>query len=240
MSSTAAPNSSRVDWIHADHLHLIATAAWMAILLGLLVESAVLLTRAAAGIAPQSLVALAEFASSVTWAVIVCTGIALGTAAARHRERIMGLMGLLCAPFAWALAKGLQRGTQWILDAPRDNLGWAVVQVGALKTVEYTLLGFVLGRLTRSHEATLRQYLLAGLSIGVIFGAAIIGVNVWHAPQRQLALGRILGLAVNEIVFPAGCASVLHFIGRLNDQSAPATQHAASYQPTTEAQYDND
>jgi hypothetical protein len=226
MTETTVPAQGNPLWIHAGTLHLMAAAAWMSILLGIVVECAVLMTRAVAGVAPNLIQAVAEFASSVTWAVIVCTGISLGSAAARHRERIMGLMGLLCAPLAWALAKGVQHGTLSMLDAPVDKLGAAVVQVGALKTVEYTLLAIAVAKLIR-RQSTLAQHVLVGLAIGVVFGAAIVGVNVWHAPGRVLPLARLMGLAVNEIVFPMGCVAVLHFISRLNELAADAKLRTA-------------
>ena len=224
-------------WIHARTLHLMATAAWLSIVLGIVVECAVLMTRAAAGAAPILVQTIAEFASSVTWAVIVCTGISLGSAAARHRERMMGLIGLLCAPFAWALAKGVQHGTLVMLDAPADKLGVAVVQVGALKTVEYTLLALAVASLVRRRQSTLVQYFLVGLVIGVVFGAAIVGVNVWHAPGRTLPWARLLGLSVNEIVFPIGCVAVLHFISRLNDLSAAAESRTSSQAPRSSSSF---
>ena len=227
MSDTTVPTHGSPLWIHANTLHLMAAAAWMSILLGIVVECAVLMTRAAAGASPNLVQTIAEFASSVTWAVIVCTGISLGSAAARHRERIMGLMGLLCAPLAWALAKGVQHGTLAMLDAPVDKLGVAALQVGVLKTVEYTLLALAVAKLIRRQRSTLAQHFLVGLAIGVVFGAAIVGVNIWHAPGRVMPLARLLGLAVNEIVFPIGCVAVLHFISRLNDLATASEPRTA-------------
>jgi len=228
MSEASVPTNDTPTWIPANTLHLMATAAWLSILLGVLVECAVLIARAVAGASPILVQTIAEFASSVTWAVIVCTGISLGSAAARHRERMMGLMGFLCAPLAWALAKGIQHGTLVMLDAPAEKLGLAVLQVGILKTLEYTLLAMAVGVLIRRHGSTLAQHFLVGLAVGCLFGAAIVGVNIWHAPGRSLPWARLLGLSVNEIVFPIGCVAVLHFISRLNDVSAALVSHGAS------------
>jgi len=234
ITNAAPPNQPPL--LHANTLHLMAAAAWMSILLGIVVEGAVLLTRTAAGASPNLLQSVAEFASSVTWAVIVCTGLSLGSAAARHRESMMGLMGLLCAPLAWALAKGVQRGTLSVLDAPLDKLGIAVIQVGALKTVEYTLLGIAVASLMRRQNATLARHFLVGLGIGVVFGAAIVGVNIWHAPGRVLPFARLLGLAMNEVVFPIGCVAVLHFITRLNNQNALAPSGSGTREQAVDSQ----
>ena len=216
MSDTTVSVNESPPLIRPGTLHVMAAAAWMSIVLGLLVECAVLVTRAFAGAPAVLAQTVAEFAGSVTWAVIVCTGISLGSAAARHRERMMGLMGFLCAPLAWALAKGIQHGTLTLLDAPPDKLGSAVVQVGLLKTIEYTLLALAVAGLMRRQHATLLRCFLVGLAIGLAFGSAIVGVNIWHAPGRALPTPRLLGLAMNEIVFPIGCVAVLHFISKLN------------------------
>jgi hypothetical protein len=43
-----------------------------------------------------------------------------------------------------------------------------------------------------------------------------------------MPLARLLGLAVNEIVFPIGCVAVLHFISRLNDLAAASEPRTAA------------
>jgi hypothetical protein len=219
-------NNDDSAWIPLSALHAMAAAAWISILLGILVECLVLATRAAAGNAPQLAQTVAELAGSVTWAVVVCTGISLGSAAARHRERMMGLLGFLCAPLAWALAKGVQHGTLAMLDSHGEKLGIAMLQVGALKTAEYTLLAIAVARLMQTRHSTLLQHFLVGLGMGLVFGAAIVGVNVWHAPGHALPAARLLGLMVNEIAFPIGCVAVLYFISRLNDRAAAGAGRA--------------
>ena len=85
MNDTTLTNEDSAAWIPTRALHAMAAAAWMSILLGILVECLVLATRAAAGNAPVLAQTVAELAGSVTWAVVVCTGIWLGSAASRHR-----------------------------------------------------------------------------------------------------------------------------------------------------------
>jgi hypothetical protein len=223
--SIRLPDNS-TPWVRTDALRLMASAAWMAVVLGVVVETAVLLTRAAGGSSPQFAQTIAEFLSSVTWSTVVCSGIALGSAAAAHRDRIMGLIGLVCAPLAWALAKGVQKGTQSMLEAHADVLGLTVLQVGILKTLEYSVLGFAVGKLTRTAQATLAQHLILGLAVGLVFGAAIVGVNVWHAPGRILPAAKLFGLSVNEVLFPIGCSVILHFVGRLNGSRSPAASQS--------------
>lgn len=85
MSDSNVPANASTARMPPSTLQVMAAAAWLSILLGILVECAVLLTRAAAGSSPNLVQTVAEFASSVTWAVIVCTGISLGSAAAQQR-----------------------------------------------------------------------------------------------------------------------------------------------------------
>jgi len=219
MNDITLTDDDGAPWIPTNALHAMAAAAWIAVLLGVLVESLVLATRAAAGSGPQFAQSVAELAGSVTWAVIVCTGISLGSAASRHRQRMMGLLGFLCAPLAWALAKGVQHGTLAMLDTHGEKFGMAVLQVGALKTVEYTLLAIAVARLMQTRHSTLLQHFMVGLGLGLVFGAAIVGVNLWHAPGHALPEARLLGLTVNEVIFPIGCVAVLYFIARLNDRA---------------------
>jgi hypothetical protein len=226
MNDITLTSDDSAAWIPTRALHAMAAAAWMSILLGILIECLVLATRAAAGNAPALAQTVAELAGSVTWAVVVCTGISLGSAASRHRERMMGLLGFLCAPLAWALAKGVQHGTLAMLDTHGEKLGIAVLEVGALKTGEYTLLAVAVARLMQMRHSTLLQHFLVGLGVGLVFGAAIVSVNLWHAPGHALPQARLLGLMVNEVIFPIGCVAVLYFIARLNDRAAAGAARA--------------
>jgi len=190
----------------------------MAIVLGLTVQLAVLACKFTTGAMPKAEQILVDFAGGVTWATVVCTAVALGTVAARHVAGAMGLLGLLFAPLAWAAAKGVQRGMQKMVELPVDSIGPLVVQVGLVKTVEYGLLGFLLGRLIRRPESTLGNHALLGLVVGVIFGAAIIWLNVHHAPANSVPMPKLLAIAVNEILFPIGCSIVIYFIAELADR----------------------
>jgi hypothetical protein len=80
MNDITLTDDDGAPWIPTNALHAMAAAAWIAVLLGVLVECLVLATRAAAGSGPQFAQSVAELAGSVTWAVIVSTGISLGSA----------------------------------------------------------------------------------------------------------------------------------------------------------------
>ncbi|HKO85602.1 MAG TPA: hypothetical protein VJ140_13825, partial [Actinomycetota bacterium] len=74
--------------------------AWLAVLLGLLLQLALLLVAAEfatlAGLRPL----LADTCRNVSWSVLVCAGIALGRVASKGRLTVEGVTGLLAAPLA--------------------------------------------------------------------------------------------------------------------------------------------
>ena len=140
---------------------------------------------------------------------------------------MMGILGLISAPLAWAVAKGVQRGTQWMLGAPLDAVGLLVIEVGVLKTLEYCLLGYFVGKMLHTHRSTLIRHALLGLAAGAVFGSLIVAVNIADAPQHHLAHAKLFGLLVNELVFPAGCSVVLHFVAHLSDRGLGARRPSA-------------
>jgi hypothetical protein len=208
---------------------VMSTAAWLAILLGLLVQGLILTARLSAGGSATTLQVIADVTSGVTWSVLVCSGLALGAVVVRHRGVIMGILGLVSAPVAWAAAKGAQRGVQWMLDAPLETIGPLVHQVGAAKTIEYAVLGLLLGRLIYTSRSTLPRHALTGLAVGVVFGAVILWLNHAHAAAAGAALptARIAAICVNELVFPVGCAVVIYFVARFADRPSALERLAA-------------
>src|SRR5688572_14493000 len=80
-------------------------AAWMAVVLGLLMQ---LLVLAARGSSMARL--LPDTSQKVAWSAIVCFGVAVGaTASAQLRSAVMGLAGFLSAPAAFAIARIVQK-----------------------------------------------------------------------------------------------------------------------------------
>lgn len=210
-------------------LSVIALAAWLAILLGLVVQGLILFAKVAAGGRVTTLQMLVDATSGITWSAMVCSGIAVGTVAARHRAAIMGLLGLVSAPVAWAAAKGVQRGVQWMVAAPLETIGPLVYQVGVAKTLEYALLGVLVGRLLRMPTSTLRAHALTGLAVGLVFGSVILWLNHAHAVAAGSAMPtvRVVAICVNELIFPVGCAVVIYFVARLADRTSAIDRLAA-------------
>jgi hypothetical protein len=59
--------------------------AWLAILLGLVLQLALLLVAAGFGTAPSPGPLLSETLKTVSWSLLVCVGVALGRVAAKGR-----------------------------------------------------------------------------------------------------------------------------------------------------------
>jgi len=208
---------------------VLARAAWLAILLGLAMQILILAAKIAAGGQSTRLQLIVDVASGVTWSALVCSGVAIGTVLSRHRAAMMGLLGLVSAPLAWAAAKGVQRGVQSMLSVPVETIGPLVYQVGAAKTLEYALLGVLLGRLVHTPSSTLRTHALTGLLVGLVFGGVILLLNYMHASAAGggLPAARIAAICVNELLFPIGCATVIYFVARFADRRSAVERLAA-------------
>jgi hypothetical protein len=200
---------------------------WMAIILGLLVQGAVFGAKVGAGGKVPGAQLLVDVASGITWAMIVCGGVAIGTAASRNVSPTMGLLGLAFAPIAFAAAKSVQRGIGGFVGLPPEQLTPLLFQTGAVKAVEYALLGFILGRIIRTSKSTLTNHTLIGLGFGVLFAAVFVWLIFLNAaPGAVVPPPRVAGTAINELIFPMGCSMVLYWVSQL------ATRGAAFARPT--------
>lgn len=194
---------------------------WMAILLGLLAQGAVLAAKLLAGGKVPEAQLLVDVASGVTWAMVVCGGVAIGTAASRNAPQTMGLLGLAFAPLAFAAAKAVQRGIGGIVGLPPEALTPLLFQTGAVKAVEYALLGFILGRIIRTSKSTLPNHALIGLGFGVAFSAIFVWLLFFNAaPGAAVPTPRVVGTAINELIFPMGCSMVLYWVTQLGMRGA--------------------
>ena len=203
----------------------IFTAAWMAIVLGLVVQLAVFGAKLGAGANVPGLQLIVDIASGIAWSVIVCGGVAIGTVAAKSAPAMMGLLGLICAPLAFAAAKGAQRGVAWMLGQPMEQITNLTYQIGGAKTVEYAALGFVLGTIIRTPRSTLTNHSLIGAGFGAVFSALIIWLNM--ATGANVPAARIAATTANEFIFPLGCSLVIYWVAKLSDH-ASAKERLAS------------
>ena len=182
--------------------------AWLAILLGLLLQLAVLLVAVGFGTAPSPGPLLSETLKTVSWSLLVCVGVALGRVAAKGRMPLEGVTGLLAAPLALTAANTVQKGVAEAVDAAGVPAGPAPVWVLAIKAAEYGALGLALEWVGRRAWGSALGHLAVGLLTGVVFGGVFLTVVVQSAPT-PLSTPALLAKGLNELLFPVGCALVV-------------------------------
>src|SRR5215212_12130576 len=85
--------------------------AWLAILLGLVMELLLVLAPSFGGGMGGLGPFVADLVKHVSWSVFVCVGLAVGTAVIQSRVPVMGFLGLISAPLAFGL-RDLARAPQ--------------------------------------------------------------------------------------------------------------------------------
>jgi hypothetical protein len=196
--------------------------AWLAILLGLLLQLAVLLVAVGFGTAPSPGPLLAETLKTVSWSLLVCVGVALGRVAAKGRMPLEGVTGLLAAPLALTAANTVQKGVAEAVNAAGVPAGPAPLWVLTIKAAEYACLGLALNWVGRRAWGSALGHLAVGLMVGVVFGGMFLTVVVQSAPT-PLATPALLARGLNELLFPVGCALVVFIAEVLRTHLDPAT-----------------
>jgi hypothetical protein len=210
--------------------------AWLAILLGLLLQLAVLLVAIGFGTAPRPGPLLAETLKTVSWSLLVCVGVALGRVAAKGQVPLEGVTGLLAAPLALTTANIVQKGVAEAVVAAGVPAGPSPVWVLAIKATEYGCLGLALGWVGRRAWGSALGHLAVGLLTGVIFGGLFLTVAAQTAPT-PLATPSLLARGLNELLFPVGCALVVFIAEVLGTHVDRATaEHRPLRTSPTEAE----
>lgn len=198
----------------------IFTAAWMSIALGFLIEIALIIAAATFGKASDVRPFIADLAGKVSWSVLVCVGISMGTVAARARGAAMGVLGVISAPAAFTLAKAAHKSAAAALDIAiaAATSGPTAGQMMLIRGAEYGLLGRAAGILSRKPWGRLPAYATLGLGMGAIAATLVLMVTVRTsaAPPPPLAL---VSKGINEVLFPLGCSIVLFAANTLGERT---------------------
>lgn len=191
--------------------------AWLAVFAGIAVQVLVLVARMAAGGAFPGAQFFATLAQGVSWSVLVCGAVAIGTVAARARSAITGLIGLIAGPISWGLAKGVQKGVQSLLSVKEDQITSFFFQISAIKGLEYAVLGAALGFMVGKKWANVWAHVALGMTIGAGFAAIIVPMSIAKAASGGSPLPgpAVASMTVNEFVFPIGCALVIYAVQRM-------------------------
>lgn len=196
--------------------------AWLAILLGLVMEAVLLIVATGLGdvLGLKSLVA--DLIKNVSWSLFVCVGLAMGKVISKIQVPAMGFFGLLAAPLAFEVSRALHKGTAQALaatDAGSPVSEVSPVLLAIIKGIEYGLLGLVIGWIGSRSWGGATAHIAAGLAIGVAFGGTILALMLGSSPE-PLPTTNLVSRGVNEMLFPVGCALVLFTAATLGDRSA--------------------
>lgn len=195
--------------------------AWLAVLLGLIVQVLIVVAKVGVGGPFPGLSWLPDLLGGITWALIVCAGVGLGVAAGEGRKAVMGVLGLISAPLGFLAAKSIQRAVQAFLDAPVDTITPLFYATTAVRTIQYAVLGAALGWLLSRPGSGLKSFALVGFLAGLVFGALTLGLTL---SIGQPTVPQLAALAVNELLFPIGCAVVIYLASRAGNLVATLQQ----------------
>jgi hypothetical protein len=205
MSEGIHPDTLESSHIGKTLLHV----AWLAILIGVALEALLLMLSWGFGTFKNGKPFIADLVQKISWSVIVCVGLALGATVARARDLIMGLMGLLAVPLAFFVARGMHKGAMEALSVTTDAVGGPrPFLIASIKGLEYGLLGFALSAVQKQSWGGALAHTVVGLAAGVLFGGVILFLFI-QAAVGPIPHPTLIARAVNEILFPVGCALVI-------------------------------
>ena len=183
---------------------------WLAVLLGVTIEIILVMLAAGFGTLKSAHPVFADLVNKISWSVIVCVGIAVGTMAQKARGPLMGLAGLLAAPLGFVVARSLHKGALAALGvAAAAGPGPSLFLIGLLKGLQYGSFGLALSWIEKKPWGKLAAYLATGLVAGLLFGGMIMALVINAAPQMP-PVPVLVASATNEFLFPIGCALVIY------------------------------
>jgi len=193
-----------------DAWRALLHVGWLAVLLGLTME--VILVALAAGFGTLKGVnpILADLVQKVSWSVVVCVGLAVGTTAKKARGPLMGLAGLLAGPLAFMAARSLHEGAMRALEvASAAGPTPSLALIALIKGVQYGAFGLTLDWVEKKPWGGVAAYLATGLAAGIVFGGTLLALTIQAAPEMP-PLPVLVSRAANEFLFPVGCAFVIY------------------------------
>jgi hypothetical protein len=182
--------------------------AWLAILLGMAMEGTLLLLSAGFGDLLGQGSIVADLARNVSWSLLVCVGLSVGTAVRNARVPVMGFLGLLAAPVAFEISRAVHKGALQALAisaSAGDDLSPFLLAL--IKGLEYGCLGLALGWVSQRPWGGAAAHMTVGFVVGSIFGGTVIALLAASGPE--VSATTLVPRGVTEILFPVGCSLVL-------------------------------
>jgi hypothetical protein len=188
------------------HFRTLVTLTALSLVPALAIEFLIALTRTAFDRHTSSL--LAETAGGITWALLVCFGVAAGSALSHVSESVAGAIAFVATPLALVASKAAQGGVSELLGQTSPGLPPGLALVAAVKACEYGTLAYVLSRLAHRGVHAVTPHLGVGVAIAASFGTALVAIATMR-PEPNLAAPEIATTAINEFLFPLGCVLVV-------------------------------
>ena len=183
-------------------------AAWLAILLGMAMEGMLLLLRGGLGDLLGIGPIVADLARNVSWALLVCVGLSVGTAVQNARVPVTGLLGLLAAPAAFEVSRVVHKGAlQALAISAGAGEDLSPFLVALIKGLEYGCLGLAVGWVSQRPWGGAAAHMAVGFVVGSIFGGTIVALLAASSPE--VSATSFVSRAVTEVLFPVGCSLVL-------------------------------
>lgn len=210
----------------------IAVIALLSILLGFAIQGLILLSKLTGGIMPATSTIIADFTHGISWSLLICVGVGIVTAVSKAKPLVAGLVSLLVAPLAVALAKSSQKVMAGLVSAAEQEAVLSLSAISVLRAIEYGVLGWLLARLVQKSEIRATRYFGSGGLVGVVFGGAIAFFTYQVAVSKGLSPGavQIVSSIINEVIFPIGCAAVI-YSSQLVGRSARLIEQANAAKP---------
>jgi hypothetical protein len=182
--------------------------AWLAILLGMAMEAILLLLSAGLGDPLGLGYIVADLAQNVSWSMLVCLGLSVGTAVRSARVQVMGFLGFFAAPAAFEISRVVHKGAIQALaisGSAGDDLSPFLLAV--IKGLEYGCLGLALGWVSQRPWGGAAAHMAVGFAVGTVFGGTVIALLAASGPE--VSASTLVPRGVTEILFPVGCSLVL-------------------------------
>ena len=182
--------------------------AWLAILLGIAMEGILLVLSAGLGDLLGLGSIIADLAQNVSWSVLVCLGLSVGTAVRSARVPVMGLLGFLAAPAAFEISRVIHKGAiQALAISGSAGEDLSPFLLALIKGLEYGCLGLALGWVSQRPWGGAVAHMAVGFVVGAVFGGTVIALLAASGPEVSATI--LLSRGVTEVLFPVGCSLVL-------------------------------
>lgn len=187
---------------------LLLASAW-SVALGIALELAVVAIFALGGRESGVPAIVADLAGKVSWATLVCGGLAVGGSLARGQPMAGAIVGVLLAPAAFVIARAVHKGACQTLAVAAPGAGAiSPLALALLKSAQYALFGWFVFQNVWRRNGTVARSAWIGFVFGAAFAAIVVTWTRFVAPQTSWI--DLSARAANEILFPIGCALVIH------------------------------